>query len=175
MSFTTSFARTSSLTFLPSTVLPASRAITAFITLPMSLALVAPVSAIAAATARVELVVADRRRQVGLEHRDLGLLLVGEVLRPPAVNCSIESRRCLTRRRHDLQLLGAFERAVLLDALVHERGLQHAQRGQARRVLGLHRGGDVGAESVRATCDSMLTLDSNSELLNPILSLASRQ
>ena len=46
-----SFAFTASLTFLPSTVLPASAAIVAFMTLPMSLALVAPVSAIAAATA----------------------------------------------------------------------------------------------------------------------------
>lgn len=46
-----SFAFTASLTFLPSTVFPASPAMVAFITLPMSFALVAPVSAIAAATA----------------------------------------------------------------------------------------------------------------------------
>ena len=46
-----SFALTVSLTFLPSTVFPASPAMVAFMTFPMSLALVAPVSAMAAVTA----------------------------------------------------------------------------------------------------------------------------
>ena len=46
-----SFAFTLSLTFFPSTVLPASPAMTAFMTFPISLALVAPVSAMAAVTA----------------------------------------------------------------------------------------------------------------------------
>src|SRR6188508_1141969 len=46
-----SLAFTVSLTFFPSTVLPASPAMVAFMTLPMSFALVAPVSAMAAATA----------------------------------------------------------------------------------------------------------------------------
>jgi hypothetical protein len=47
-----SFRRTSSLTVLPSTLCPASFAIAAFITRPMSLADVAPVSEIASTTAR---------------------------------------------------------------------------------------------------------------------------
>ena len=46
-----SLARTSSFTRLPSTVFPASLAIAAFITFPVSLELVAPVSARAAITA----------------------------------------------------------------------------------------------------------------------------
>src|SRR3990167_6976254 len=47
-----SFLRTSSLTALPSTFWPASRAMAAFMTRPMSLADAAPVSAIASVTAR---------------------------------------------------------------------------------------------------------------------------
>ena len=46
-----SWAFTASLTSLPSTLAPASRAMAAFMTLPKSFALVAPVSAIAAVTA----------------------------------------------------------------------------------------------------------------------------
>ena len=46
-----SLRRTASLTACPSAFLPASFGITAFITLPMSFGEVAPVSAIAAATA----------------------------------------------------------------------------------------------------------------------------
>ena len=51
LSYPASRLFTASLTFLPSTVLPASAAMTAFMTLPMSFALVAPVSATAPATA----------------------------------------------------------------------------------------------------------------------------
>ena len=141
-----SLAFTASLTFLPSTVFPASPAITAFMTLPMSLALAAPVSAIAAVDGRGNLVVGRRRRQIASRTTISACSLSARSCRPPFGELLDRIAALLDQHRHDLQFLRAFERAALLDALVRERGLQHAQRRELRLILGLHRRDDIGAQ-----------------------------
>ena len=75
-----SLRRTISLTVLPSTFCPASFAITAFITRPMSLAEVAPVSGDRVRDGLVDRGGIGGRRQVRFEHDDFGGFLVDEIL-----------------------------------------------------------------------------------------------
>ena len=126
-----SFAFTASLTFLPSTVLPASPAMTAFMTLPMSFALRGAGFGNGGRDGRGNFIVRRRRRQVGVRIDDLRLLLVGQIGASAFGELVDRVAALLDEHRHHLQLLRAFERAALLDALVGERGLQHAQRRQA--------------------------------------------
>ncbi len=104
----------------------------------MSLADVAPVSAIASVTARSTSGGVGRRRQIRFEHGDLGGLLVDEIL-PSALQELLDGIAPLLHERlHHLARLAVVERAPFLDLAIHERGLQHAQRAQARRVLAAH-------------------------------------
>jgi hypothetical protein len=51
-------------------------------------------------------------------------------------------------RADDLQDFAVVQVAPLLDALVHDGRLEHAQRRQTARVLGLHSGREVGVHLV---------------------------
>ena len=73
---------TFSLSAFPSTVLPASLACAAFITTPICLIEVTPVSASAAAMAASISASPARGRQVGFDQRSLGLFFVGLFLAP---------------------------------------------------------------------------------------------
>jgi hypothetical protein len=95
---------------------------------------------------RGNLLVRRRGRQVGVEDPDLGLLLVGQVGAPALGELLDRIAPLFYQHRDHLQLLRALERAALLNALVGERRLQHAQRRELRLILRLHRGDDVGAE-----------------------------
>ena len=130
-----SVRRTASLTAFPSAFLPASFGITAFITLPMSFGEVAPVSAMAAATAASISSGDGRRRQVGLEHRDLAGLLVDEIGAAGLRELLDRVAPLLHERRHDLQHFGIVEVAALLDALVHDAAL--SIRSADRRAASL--------------------------------------
>ena len=139
---------TSSLTVLPSTFWPASLAIAAFITRPMSFGDAAPVSAMASATARSSAAGSAGGRQVRLEDRDLRGFLVHEIL-PAALRELLDGiAALLDERADDLARFRVVERAGLLDLAVHQRGLEHAQRAQSRRVLLPHRVGDGRAHLV---------------------------
>ncbi len=127
-----SLRRTSSFTALPSTVLPASSAMTAFITFPMSLGDVAPVDCNGRVNHALEVGRIDRWRQVAFENHDLRRFLVDEIL--PAAFDELLDRvaALLDQRRHDLERLVVVERTAALDFPVHQRRLQHAQRAEPR-------------------------------------------
>ena len=127
-----SLLRTSSFTVLPSTFWPASFDMTAFITRPMSFADDAPVSAIASATARSTAAGIGGRRQVRFEHGDFRRFLVGEILTAAAGELFDGIPALLDGSGDDLSRLVLVERAALLDLAIHQRGLEHAQRAQAR-------------------------------------------
>ena len=161
-----SFAFTVPLTFLPSTVLPASPAMTAFMTLPMSLALAAPVSAMAAVTAEA-ISSSDAAAGRYASRTDLGLLLVGQVLASALRELLDRIAALLHQHRHDLQFFRALERAAFLDVLVRKRGLEHAQRRELRLILGFHRRDDVGAERLFEMTSALVLIDVQSSGSSP--------
>jgi len=122
---------TASLTALPSTVLPTSSAMTAFMTLPKSFADIAPVAPTARSTA------AASSSPVTAGGWNCSRTAISRCScwtrsgRLPLVNCSIEAG-------DDLQILGRLERPALFDFPVHQRRLQHAQGAERAGVLGLH-------------------------------------
>jgi len=85
-------------------------------------------------------------REIRLEHGDLSGLLVDKI--GPARLSELLDRVAplLDQRCDDLQHLRIVEVASLLDALVHDRSLEHAQRREPGRVLGFHRRSDVSAD-----------------------------
>ena len=118
---------------LPSTVCPASFAIAAFITRPMSLAtwrqFRRSLRPLPVRPPR------DRpRRQVGLEHRDLGGFLVGEVL-PSAFGELLDRILALLdqRRRRPGAPSASSSSRPFSTVAVHHRGFEHPQRAQPWR------------------------------------------
>ena len=128
-----SFARTSSLTRLPS-ARPAALAITADITLPISCCDCAPVSATASATSRLELLLGDLLRQVAVDQLGLGLLGRGRLVAARlAVGLGgLGAPLALALQDRDLALL--VELAARLLRLLVERVEQQPQRRDPRPV-----------------------------------------
>ena len=75
----------------------------------------------------------DRRRQVGLERRDLGRFLVRQIVAPALAELLDRIAPLLDERRHHLLRLRLVERPALLHFLVHQSGLGHPQRAEAQR------------------------------------------
>ena len=96
-------------------------------------------SRMASATARSTVAGSAARRQVCFEDDDFSLFLLDQVWSVSFVNCSIESRRCLTSRADDLSglcLLQSDGPSRLLDSPAR---LEHARSGaQARLSVRAH-------------------------------------
>ena len=108
---------------------------------------VAPVSATASATRALDLLVAQLRRQVGLEDGELGVLLGGQ-LGPPGVGVGGRGLAALLGLlgEHLEHLVVASSRAsVPDDLLVGDGGEGHPQRAGPHLVALTHRVGEVGA------------------------------
>src|SRR5262245_35598613 len=92
----------------------------------------------------IDLFARRRRRQIFVEDGDLGGLLLDQI----GASCLGELvdgiPALLHQRPHDLKRLVVIEIASFFDALVHDRGLEHPQSGEAARVLRFHRRRDVG-------------------------------
>src|SRR5688572_30635088 len=86
------------------------------------------------------------RRQVLLEDLQLAGFLVDQVLAAGVGELLDRVAPLLHQRRHDLQYFGVVEILLLLHALVHDGGLQHAERREAHLILGFHRGGDLAVD-----------------------------
>ena len=126
-----SLRRTSSFTAFPSTVLPASSAITAFMTRPMSFCDAAPVDAMAASTACSSSAAPTAARQVALEHRDLRGFLVGQIFAAALEELLDGIAPLLDEAGHHLARFVFVERPASLHLAVHQRRFQHPQRRPA--------------------------------------------
>ena len=101
---------------------------TAFITLPMSFDRRGAGFGDGRGDGGVDLLGGRGRRQVVLEHGDLGGLLVDKVGAAGLGELLDRVAALLDERRHHLQHFGVVEVVSLFDALVHDRGLEHPQR-----------------------------------------------
>ena len=113
--------------------LPASRALTAPITLPMSPGPVAPSSATMRLDLGGDLVGRQALRQVGLEHLDLGRFLVGQVGAAALLKAAIESLRCLISLSTMADHRGVVELDALVDFLLLHGGQQQADGAAGAR------------------------------------------
>ena len=125
-----SVRRTASLTAFPSAFLPASFGMTAFMTLPMSFGRRGAGLRDGFGDGGLDLLGCRRRRQVGLKHRDFAGLFLDEIGAAGLGELLNRIAPLLDQRRHDLEDLRILEVASLLDALVHDGRLEHAQGGQ---------------------------------------------
>ena len=75
---------------------PAAWLLSMPMTLPMSLMVLAPLASDGTSDELLQLCVGELRRHVGLDHFDLGLFLVRQVLTVALLNCATDSRRCFS-------------------------------------------------------------------------------
>ena len=136
---------TASLTCFPSTRIPApaNRAMTFFITAPISFIVGAPISAMTALHSGHNLILAGGLGHVGFDQRDFGSFLVGHFLAAALGELLDGILALFDQRGEDLLRFLVVERRHLFDFAVLERGLDHAQGGQPMLVARLHGGGDV--------------------------------
>jgi hypothetical protein len=92
---------------------------------------------------RLERLVRHLLRQIGLEHRELALFLVGELLAPRLLVLLDRVLPLLDRAADHHRRLGVRQLVHLFDLLVLQRSLQHPQSRQLLRFFRLHRGGQV--------------------------------
>ena len=122
---------------------PANRAITFFMMVPISLAVGEPISAITALHGGLDFGGADGLGKIAFDEDDLLQLLGGEFGTVALGECLGGLVALLDEGGEHLHLLLLVERRALVDFLVLEGGLDHAQSGEAQLLPGLHRLDDV--------------------------------
>ena len=107
-------------------------------TLPISAALVAPVSLIKRGDLGRDLVGAEPRRQIAFEHLQLGLFLFDQIGAVAGGELRDRVFPLLDQLVDDRDDRGVVELDPLVDLALLERREQAADRQQARRILGAH-------------------------------------
>ena len=116
---------------------------TFFITVPISFMVGAPISAMTALTPATICSSLGGLGHVGFDQHDFGGFLVGHFLAAALGELLDGILALLDQGGQDLLRFFVVERRHLFDLAILERGLDHAQRGQAVLVARLHGGGDV--------------------------------
>ena len=116
---------------------------TFFITVPISFIVGAPISAMTALTPATTWSSLGGLGHVGFDQRDLGGFLVGHLLAPAFGELLDGILALLDQSGQNLLRFLVVERSHLFDLAILERGLDHAESGQAVFVARLHGGDDV--------------------------------